>query len=97
MNGSYVTEEGFETACAFPPGVIHEHGYKGCHAATARSAATQAVQSFLTGLTGGTGSQVMLCENTQCRVKLFVTDPKASGRKIQVCPACYGNAGGEGV
>jgi len=81
-------EPEFTSGCAFPPGVVHDHGYRGCHEKTAQAAAVMAVQSFLTGIAGG--EHVAQCENTQCRVALY-TVPSDHGRMIPVCPGCYGS------
>lgn len=83
-------DDGWEQGCAFPDGVIHDHGNAQCHAATAVKTAQQAVAAFLIGL--AQGEQTVLCENDQCRVRLY-TVPNNAGRAVPICPGCYGSPG----
>lgn len=79
-------EPQFEQGCAFPDGVIHDHGNAQCHAATAVKAAQTSVAAFLHGLAGG--EEVGICRNRACRVSLFSIEA-GLGTKIPTCPACY--------
>lgn len=86
-------EPEWQTGCAFPDGVVHDHGYGGCHQATARLTAQMAVAAFLQGI--GRGQRVGVCENAQCRVALFTLSPEGeAGTRVQSCPSCYGAVGG---
>lgn len=90
------SEAAWESGCAFPDGVVHDHGYAGCHQATARLTAQMAVATFLQGV--GKGQRVGICAEPQCRVAIFTLQPdEEAGNRVQVCPACYtavGVAGG---
>lgn len=78
---------GWQSGCAFPDGVYHDHGYEGCHQATARQAAQAGVVAFLEGIANG--SKVALCGNGDCRTLLFVVPAAAVGsRFVPVCPTC---------
>jgi hypothetical protein len=83
-------QERWPQGCAYPDGVLHDHGHADCHQATAVRTAQAAVNAFLTGLADG--EELAICENTECRVRLYTVPTSTDrGRRLPVCPGCYGS------